>query len=310
MATLKLLLLKTAILRSISYFDIFNHPLRKGEIMNLCNVKERHDVFEDALGHLIKEEKCFEENGYYSLQKDFIQSIELRKEKEKRAQGYFAKLPFYANIIKSFPFVKALAISGSLSKNVMHEDGDIDYFVITSAGRLWICRTLLILFKKIFLLNSRKYFCVNYFIDENNLEITDENIFTAIELAYLIPVYNPGLIQKMKDKNKWTGTYFPSFEHFITVDAVENKTSVKKWVEKLFQNSLADRIDLFFMKLTYKRWKRKFPHFSNSKFELTMRTNRGVSKHHPQDFQNKVLKEFQSRMKDLNIVEETKKIIA
>ncbi len=91
----------------------------------------------------------------------------------------------------------------------MHEDGDIDFFIITKADRLWICRTLLVLYKKVFLLNSRKYFCVNYFVDENNLKIKDKNMFTAIEVKHLLSVYNPELIGHFKEINNWTNEFIP-----------------------------------------------------------------------------------------------------
>jgi len=294
--------LRIKILQSISYFDIFNHPLAKEEIANLCNVNGNVEEFESELDELVKKQICYTFDNYYSLSKNITEFVSSREKKEIEAQKYIRKLPFYAKIIRSFPFVRAIAISGSLSKNIMHDDGDIDYFIITAKGRLWISRTLLVLFKKVFLFNSRKYFCVNYFVDEDNLRITDENIFTAIEIAYMLPVYNSPLINKLKDVNAWVKDYFPDFKLSMAIDTVPaEKKCYKNCLERLFWDSYSDRLDLFFMKVTFKRWVKKFKHFNASKFELTMRTNRGISKHHPQDFQNKVLNEYQSRLKKLNI---------
>jgi glycosyltransferase involved in cell wall biosynthesis len=292
--------LRIKILQSISYFDVFNHPLAKEEISNLCNGNEGEFGYE--LDELVKEQICYAFDNYYSLSKNVAELVSTREKKEIEAQKYIKKLPYYAKIIRSFPFVRAIAISGSLSKNIMHDDGDIDYFIITAKGRLWISRTLLVLFKKVFLFNSRKYFCVNYFVDEDNLKIVDENIFTAVEIAYMLPVYNSPLINKLKDTNAWVQDYFPDFKLTMAIDAVPaEKKCYKKCIERLFRDIYGDRVDLFFMKITFKRWVKKFKHFNASKFELTMRTNRGISKHHPQDYQNKVLKEYQYRLKKLNI---------
>lgn len=287
------------ILNYLSYFDIFNHPLNKEELENLCSEqKNKSDI-----KALIKEKKCFAKDEYYSINENISDLIKSRKKKEKEAQKYLKKLPFYSKLIKSFPFVKGLAISGSLSKNIMYENGDIDYFIIASPGRLWICRTTLILFKKIFLLNSKKYFCLNYFVDENNLEIPDKNIFTAIELSYLAPVYNPSLFDKLKEANSWTQTYCPAIKNPIEIQKFEGTSRIKKSIESIFKGSIGDQLDLFLMKQTYKRWRKKFKHFNSEKFELTMRTNRGVSKHHPRDFQNKVLKQYKDRLVKLGIAE-------
>ena len=181
----------------------------------------------------------------------------------------------------------------------MYDGGDIDYFIITAPKRLWICRTLLVLFKKVFLLNSKKYFCVNYFVDEDNLEIIDKNMFTATEVSYLLPVFNEELILQLKQKNNWTKEYFPHFTHPLKLNINASKNKKWKGIESLFSEKMGDLLDLWLMKITFKRWQKKFKHFNSSKFELTMRTNRGISKHHPQDFQNKVLGEWNQRMTNL-----------
>lgn len=296
-------LLKTKILKSLSYFDIFKHPLEKEELVNLCTENGSDQGVNSVLSKLVDEETCFTIDEYYSLNEDIASLVETRKRNQLEAEKYFKKLPFYVKLIRSFPFVRGVAISGSLSKNIMFDDGDIDYFIITAPGRLWISRTLMIFFKKVFLLNSRKYFCVNYFVDENNLKIVDENIFTAIEIIYLLPVYNQPLLKKFKNANDWTNQYFPNFRHPIALDPVNGQGRLKHFFEWFFKGKFGDRVDLFFMKLTYKRWTKKFKHFDAPKFELTMRTNRGISKHHPQDFQNKVLKEYSQRLQKLNINE-------
>lgn len=294
--------MKTEILRSISYFDIFNHPLQKKELANLClTASSQKEDFEAVLEDLVRSKKCYKQDEFYSLNENITHLINQRSIKEGKANAYFQKLPFYTKLLKSFPFVKGLAISGSLSKNVMYEDGDIDYFVITAPNRLWICRTLLVLFKKVFLLNSKKYFCVNYFIDENNLEIIDKNIFTATEVTFLAPIYNQKLIDELKKKNSWTKNYLPNFKHPLNLTVMEGDSFIKKSMEFPLKGRLGEYLDLFFMKLTYRQWSKKFKHFDAEKFELTMRTNRGISKHHPRDFQNKVLEQLSTRLNQLGI---------
>jgi hypothetical protein len=83
-----------------------------------------------------------------------------------------------------------------LSKNFADERADIDYFVVTKANRLWIARTLMHLFKKLtFLVGKQHYFCMNYFVDEEALTIQEKNLFTAVEVATLIPVCGNGSME-------------------------------------------------------------------------------------------------------------------
>jgi hypothetical protein len=277
----------------ICYFDVFNHPLTLEELVRFSGQNEA--VVRANLKPFLAKGQLFNSKGFYSLQENIEQLIVDRKEKEKRALRYLKKMPFFLKRMRNFPFVRAIGISGSLSKNVMHDDGDIDYFIVTRKGRLWICRSFLIAFKKIFLLNSRKYFCVNYFVDEENLSIPDHNFFTATEIAHLLPVLNFEGIESFKSANLWTNEHVSEFEHPLVQADLKNKYRWGAFYEWLLSNQMGDRLDLYLMKLTYKRWQKKFPDFDASKFELTMRTNRGVSKHHPRNFQEKVLKEYEER---------------
>lgn len=288
-------------LQWLAYFDIFNHPLREDELSELCCNLLPQDQLNASLHHWVQTGVCFKQKDYFGLNPGLSESIAMRHSKETEARKYFNRLPFFARLISHFPYVKALAVSGSLSKNVIHEDGDIDYFVITQENRLWICRALLILFKKVFLLNSKKYFCVNYFVDEKNLTITDKNIYTAVEIAYLLPVYNGELIQRMKQQNEWTNSYLPGFKNPINFKEVKPKIRPSKVFEWMLDWPIGDYLDFYLMKTFHKHWSRKFKHFSADKLELTMRSNRGVSKHHPQDFQQKVLSLYSKNLQALNI---------
>src|SRR2546430_6574247 len=88
---------------------------------------------------------------------------------------------------------------------------DIDFFIITSANRLWIARTCMHLFKKLTFLTGRQHwYCMNYYIDEEALNIEEHNIFTATELITLLPVCGNGTMQRFFQMNSWVSVYFPN----------------------------------------------------------------------------------------------------
>jgi DNA-binding Lrp family transcriptional regulator len=289
------------ILKWLAYFDVFQHPLANEELVKLCNCSP--EKIKNQVALLVKEGSCFKHEGYVSINSEVKTLVEKRQFKEVEASKYFRKLPRYVRLIRKFPFVKGIAISGSLSKNVMYEDGDIDYFIITQENRMWLCRTLLILFKKIILLNSRKYFCLNYFVDEKNLKIRDQNIFTAVEIAYLLPVYNAEIFEELKMQNQWVNKLIPPIQLDISTVLLEKRKRLSL-LERILIGNLGEKLDIYLMKLTYKRWERKFSNFPKIKFDQTMRSERGVSKHHPKDFQNTVLSTYQMKLKTLKIQDE------
>ena len=282
--------LESEIIRTVLYFDLFNHPLTLAEINRFTSVPLRHEgEFKSALKQLLGIGLLIEENGYYwnGSRKDNLFAKRIQSEKE--ALPYFRKARFFSSIIQAFPFTIGVAVSGSLSKGCMYPDGDIDYFIITKRNRLWINRMLLTLFKKVFLLNSKKYFCINYFVTEDNLKIKSKNIFTAVEIDSLLPLQGKEQFEKFFVQNKWVDHYFPNREgkNLHQATAIEYRSNwVKFGMEKFLNGKLGDWMDDFFMNVIRKAKEQKFK--SNKSFEIAFKSDKNVSKHHPENRQQKV----------------------
>ena len=226
---------------------------------------------------------------YYSVRSNFESLIARRVGGEKHAQDLTDKAYRRARLIGKFPYVKGAYISGSMSKGVMLEDGDVDFFIITEPGRLWVARTLLVLFKKTFLFNSHKFFCLNYFIDSGRLEIEEKNLFTAVEAATLKPIFDRGVYHDFHHANRWVEQFIPNRTEQEVVYNGETGRSIASVVEALLNNKLGDRLDRVFMNITLKVWKKKFKDMVDTDFDVALKTRTYVSKHHPRNFQSRVL---------------------
>lgn len=290
--------LKREIINNLIYGEIFKHPLNCDELSKYssCNVDDLSESFDDVLNELVNEELIKHEDGLYFIFND-NDKVSRRKEGSENANKLMPKALKVAKFIYKFPYVKGVGISGSMSKGVLFDDGDIDFFIITKSGRLWVARTLLILYKKLILRNSREYFCVNYFVDTNNLEIQEKNKFTAMEIMTLIPAEGSYFNDFMSD-NKWVKAFHYQFD---THKKDIKNTPKPLWsivLTKILDTRLGEWVDELFMKITLKRWKQKFGSFDEGKFELAMKTRKYVSKHHPNDFQSKVLSKYDTISKE------------
>jgi len=281
------------IVRLLAYYEIFGFPLTLKEIET--NIPRKQIV--DQLTTLLNDGIIFQKDDYYAINPKTLKD-NIRCDAEDRVKEYMDKGIKRAQFIGKFPFVRSVMISGSLSKGYIKEDGDVDFFIITSTNRLWIARTLLILYKKIFLFNSRKYFCVNYFIGENNLEIHQKNIFTATEITTLIPIVNPPLYNEFIKSNSWISDYYSIFNQKEVKFNLKNN-SLKKILESTFRGAVGNYIDINLMKLTFKRWQKKFSYLEPKDFDIAMETRRNISKHHPSHFQKKVLSDYSKIMNNL-----------
>ncbi len=291
----------SSVLNTLLYFDVFKHPLTHHEILLYCQyTKISTSELDEALHHLKKLNLIAETNGFWHLA-DHEQWVTLRLERNKRAQEAEAKAVQNAAKIARFPFVRGVFISGSLSKGTMDADGDIDFFIVTKPGRLWLARTILIAYKKFFLLNSRKYFCVNYFIDTDHLAIPDQNLFVATELVFARPMYNTEIREQLISANKWINTFYPNWEANKQAIPALNITSWQARLENLFSGKMGEWLDERFFRITIRRWQKKFQHIQESDFDLNFRSRKHVSKHHPQGFQEKVRQQMLSKRATLEL---------
>lgn len=290
--------LQSSVLEVLCYFEVFRHPLTAEEIMGFIRAPDLsfHEL-QVILQQMVESGRIWQyESCFQSAPDD--NWLAQRREKNERAALFLPKAYQMGKFIGQFPFVEAVMVSGSLSKNTMAPDGDIDFFLITRPNRLWLARTLLVLYKKIFLLNSHKYFCINYLIDSKHLEIEEKNRFTATECATLLPVYNPGLYHDFMNANEWVSQqFYPNTQRRCTKNV---HPELRQWPKRLLESVLGgfrgNWADQLCMQVTVKFWRRKFRHFTKNNFDVALKSRQYVSKHHPMGFQERVLNQYQAKI--------------
>lgn len=294
----KLESLQSALLRTLLYFEVFRYPLNLEEIWGNCQQHTTLAETKAALNSLVINGLIKKEKGFYIVNEDNA-VVEKRRVENELATKALIKAFRYSKLISGFPFVRGVYLSGSLSKGVMTKDSDIDYFIITAPDRLWLCRTLLVVFKKTILFNSRKYFCVNYFVDTDNIEIPDKNLFTATELVFIQPTYNYQLYLRCMEANTWIRNYYPNKDIKGNTGVLPDKELLlKQKIENLLNGKLGEKLDHWCFRLTLNFWRKKFKDFDADQFDIRLRSRKNVSKHHPQGFQACVLDAHLQKIKD------------
>jgi hypothetical protein len=301
----ELSVLAQEVIRLILYFDVFKHPLHKEEILLIYGQESRATV--EELFESNDENNLFVFDDYISSQVNIAEHVKNRKLKSHTAMTYWNKAEHYFKTIKKSPFVNTVCVSGSLSKNNMDEKSDVDYFIIAEANRVYTCKFFLILYKKIFLFNSRKFFCINYIIDKLHLEIPDKNIFTATEIAYLVPLNNAPQFQTFLEKNSWYKNYYPkkNFNQLHLKDIL-HKPLWSIIIETILNSKLGDRFEKFCQSKFLAHAQKKQNKLNKKEFDLNIRTEQHASKYHPLGHQWKVKDKFQDIIKDLNSKNKTK----
>lgn len=292
-----------SILKTLVYFDIFHYPLTREEILRFLDKEVSPAALEEWLQHLIGRGLVFRFSDFYSIQNNPLLAHR-RREGNLRAERLLEKAHRIGNFLYKFPYVRAIGVSGSLSKNFADERSDIDFFIITQTNRLWIARTLMHLFKKLTFLTGRQHmYCMNYYIDEQALALDDKNIFTAIELKTVLPVSGEKSMHAFFAANPWAQQWLPACPYRMQQTTETSSSSVKTFGEWLLNNRFGNFLDNYFYRLTTRRWKQKESKGKrNDKGQvMTLITGKHFSRTNPGAFQEKVLTLYEKKLEMLGI---------
>jgi hypothetical protein len=295
--------LRSSILKVVAYFDIFNYPVSLEDIVYFLDTEAEEYPVKRELDTLIKEGCLFRTGPYYSLQNDPTLG-DKRNDSCRRADALLPIAEKGARLLFQFPFVRGVFISGSLSKRCAEEKEDVDYFIVTSANRLWIARSFMHVFKKLAYLRGRQHrYCMNYYVDEEALEIGEKNIFTATELITLIAASGNGGISSFFHANEWTTRFYPRYHYRSRVSPEAPHSSLlKRACERLLNNRIGDRLDDYFRKVTAKRWHKKEDRgdLNLRGHRMSLQCDKHFARPNPEVFQQMILSRYQRKIRELS----------
>lgn len=197
--------LEEAILKTLAYSDIFDYPLTFDELHKYLVTPATKEEMKSCIENM---NKISFSNGYYFLSgRDEI--VKTRQLREKKSQPIFKRAMLYGKIISKFPFVKMVALTGSLAMLNLSNEIDMDFMLITKPKRLWLARALAVTFGRLIrLLGDR--ICINLLISENALHWKDHDLYSAREISQMIPVSGFATYNNFRVANSWTEEFLPN----------------------------------------------------------------------------------------------------
>jgi hypothetical protein len=202
--------LERAILITIAYADIFDFPRTLEEIYRFI-VGERmsREVISQALAENRSLRRVISQsNGFFTL-RGREEIAEVRNRRTAVGKELWPKAIRYGHILAHLPFVRMVCLTGALAVDNADFGTDIDYLLVTEPDRLWLCRAWSILLVRMAALNG-DIICPNYFLSERAIVLQQRNLYTAHEMAQMIPLSGFALYQRFRDLNRWTENYLPN----------------------------------------------------------------------------------------------------
>lgn len=201
-----------AILCTLVYADLFDYPLTSTEVHRyLIGLPAPAAQVKEALGGGIWLADRIRPAGEFWVLAGREHLADLRRYRAAVAAGLWSLALRYGRIIAALPFVRMVAVTGALALDNVEPGDDIDYLVVTEPGHLWVCRALVIGVVR-WAADRGVRLCPNYFLSERALRLEDRNLFTAHELAQMVPLFGLDIYQKMRQLNRWTARFLPNAE--------------------------------------------------------------------------------------------------
>ncbi len=132
--------LRRAVVKLIIFFDLFDYPLTAYEIwVNLDRLVSLSEILRVLQEDQAALPKIAEKNGFYFLVgRDSI--VVTRAQRYNYSCRKLKIAHRFANLFKICPFVRLVALSNSFGDHNLRDGSDLDFFIVSAPGRIWLSR--------------------------------------------------------------------------------------------------------------------------------------------------------------------------
>lgn len=282
-----------AVLRTLAYRQVFNCPLSADEIWRFL------DTPWVSVGEVATALQQLQTAGLVACREGtyWIAAMDDPTERwlanRARADEAMPQALAVGRGLMRLPFVDGVAISGSLSKRSLAEDGDFDFLIITRPGRLWLVYVLLRSYRK--RLPSPQMLCSNYLLASHKLALERRDAFTAMELATLIPVAGADVLSRLQQANPWVDAYLPNRQAPAPIDEPV-RTAWRSLTEGLLRGALGRLLDWCAWKLIHRHHHRVIPQLRSLTARRSLELGRNVAKLHTSEWKYRILERYQTNL--------------
>ena len=200
-----------AFLRSVTYASLFDYPLTLAQL-HASLVEMRADA--PAVASWWRDSEFLQatvehRDGLY-FPAGRAELLSTRTRREALSRDLLEREHRVLSLVARMPFVRMVALSGSLAHLNAERSADLDLFVITAPGRVWSVTLSVLVISR--LLGWRKRMCLNYVISERAMAIEPADLFSANQIIHLRPVVGHEVFERFVNANPFVKVFYPNFE--------------------------------------------------------------------------------------------------
>jgi hypothetical protein len=275
-------------IRTLIYSSLFHFPLTLDELWRY-SISETPISKKELLGQLGKNSAFIQKKDSYYFLSGEDEIVKIRQQEEYVKKITIAKKA--CNVLSFIPSILFIGVSGSLAAGSASKDADIDFFIITTLGTVWVSRLLSVILLTVVNLRRKRgvkkapnKICLNSFVGVTMLDYfaLSQELYTAHELSQLYPLLNrQKTYEQLLKKNSWYISFLPNAKprqnDCITKSSPQVLDSILRIIDPFFAY-----IQMFYMK----RHQTK----EVVKKELILL--------HPYDYKHEILDRFQRKLSE------------
>jgi hypothetical protein len=199
-----------AIARSVVYASLFDYPLTLAQLRQ--TLIESAQTPSEILATWRRSEPLQEiiehQDGFF-FPKGRRDLIDERRRREHRSRRFLQRHRMLLACIAALPYVRLVALSGSIAHLNLEGSGDLDLFIVTRGRHVWSVTVVVVLLAK--LLKRRATLCANFVLADTELILDQQDLFSASQIVHLKPIVGRAVYDTLLARNPFVQRFYPNF---------------------------------------------------------------------------------------------------
>ncbi len=202
---------EAAILRTVLYSSLFEYPLTLDELRRslLQCAQSEADILRTYAASPRLQQSIELRDGVF-FPKGRSAWLGQRRRREVRSLAFLRRHEPLLRVIAALPFVRLVALSGSLAVLNADRRADLDLFVITKGRHAWMTTLLVVTLSK--LVGRRRIVCLNFVMSDERMTVEQTDLFTANQMIHLRPVAGRETYDAFLRANPFVLRFYPNFD--------------------------------------------------------------------------------------------------
>jgi hypothetical protein len=199
-----------AIAESVLYSSLFDYPLTLAQLrQSLIESRQTPSQILHAYDSSPALREIVEHKDGFFFPAGRRDLVDERRRREARSRAFLRRHHALLSLVCLIPYVRLVALSGSIAHLNLEGDGDLDLFIVTRGNRVWSVTVAAVLLAK--LMRRRRVVCVNFVMADSRLAIDERDLFSASQIVHLRPLIGRDVFRSFVAANPFVARFYPNF---------------------------------------------------------------------------------------------------